>query len=406
VPAKPAREKTVRGVQRRTGARGTAYRVRYSYRDEAGERRWKSETFATEEAAEAFRRGLRERGAARTAAASALTVGAFLDRWLVETADRLAPKTLGNYATVVDRHLKPALGHLRLRDLAPLDLVDYQRAALARGVAPTSLEVHRAVLSGALAQAVAWRLIDRSPLAGVRAPRTDRTRGDVAVWSPQEARDALAAVDGDDAVLLRLMLCGGLRIAEALALRWEDVSFERSELSVRRTVTRPKGQGAYARDGTKRGRGRAVALDAETVAELRAQFRRVAEWRSAAGERWRDEGLVLPRRRTGGVRGRDGAVALLARLHADHGLPRLTPHQLRHTHASLMLAAGVPVKVVSDRLGHAQISITLDIYTHLLPGAQADGVTAMMGLIAGSGDRGGDHASPNGRENRMDTGNL
>ena len=173
----------------------------------------------------------------------------------------------------------------------------------------------------------------------------------------------------------------GLRRGEALALRWADVDLERARLSVRRSLVPINGTVEVHEPKTSRGR-RLVALDPFTVSVLRAWSRRQKEERLEWGPAWTDSGLVFTRP--------DGKLIHPERVSKafrvavkKSGLPQIHLHDLRHTHATLALAAGVHPKVVSDRLGHATVAITLDIYSHAIPALSEEAAATVAALVMG-----------------------
>ena len=171
----------------------------------------------------------------------------------------------------------------------------------------------------------------------------------------------------------------GMRRGEGLGLRWEDVDFEAARLAVRRALI-PSGRSVVVSEPkTARGR-RSIALDAETVAVLKAQAARQLEQQAAWQEGWTDSGYVFTAE--DGQHLNPEAVTRWFRQAVKHSLlPKIRLHDLRHTHATLALQAGIHPKVVSERLGHATVSITLDTYSHAIPAMQEEAATLIAGLV-------------------------
>ena len=197
-----------------------------------------------------------------------------------------------------------------------------------------------------------------------------------------EARDRMAAAEGDRLVaLFRVALMLGLRQGEVLGVKWEDVDLERRTLKVRRAVQRVGGRLILKEPKSAKSR-RTLTLPPSLVAALREHKVRQLEERLLAGERWQDQGFVFATR-TGGPLDPRNVIRSWHRVQTVHGLPRRNFHSTRHTAASLMLAEGVPVKVVQEVLGHSLLSTTADTYGHLFPEAFDAAADAMERAVAG-----------------------
>jgi integrase len=172
-----------------------------------------------------------------------------------------------------------------------------------------------------------------------------------------------------------------MRRGEVLGLRWEDVDLEDARASVRQVLTSVNYELGFGEPKTAKGR-RVVDLDTTTVAGLRSHRARQAEERLAWGPGYRDLGLVFARE-DGSPTHPDALGDVFERITATAGLPRIRLHDLRHTHASLALAGGVHPKVVSERLGHAAVSFTLDVYSHTVPSLQREAADKVAALVFG-----------------------
>jgi len=306
-----------------------------------------------------------------------LTVAKYLERWLEAVRPNLAPTTRRGYEGLLHHQVIPYVGAIPIFKLRPLHvqqlyarLREEGRADGKGGLAPrTLLHVHR-VLSEALGQAVRWQIVARNICQAVEAPQPRRP--EMQALSPEEARRLLDVAGAEnntsgDAVILALYT--GLRLGELLALRWEDVDLERGTVSVRRTLENVSGT-TFREPKTAKGR-RVVPVGPTVVERLRRRRRLQHAECLAAARSWHDQGLVFPSA-DGGVLSGFALRRAFYRLLSKAGLPRVRFHDLRHTHASLLLARGVHPKVVSERLGHATIGITLDTYSHVLPGLQEE----------------------------------
>ncbi len=313
------------------------------------------------------------------------TVEEFLTDWLVQSEPTRRPTTSVSYERCMRDHVVPYLGDVVLRDLAPDHVRAWQTALLQKPLrfrdgtlSPTTVRYCHRLLRRALQDALRWELIDRNPCDAVIAPR--RADTEMKVWSPEEAKQFLAHVDGDRlAAMWRVFLATGMRRGEVAGLRWIDVDLEVGRVSVRHTRVLVYDRATVSEPKTRRSR-RVVALDSGTVQALTLHRQHQDAEREYAGEVWTETGYVFVRE--------DGEpldpdrISHLFRLTADAaGVPRIRLHDLRHTAAALALATGMHPKVMSDRLGHSSIAITLDVYGHLVPGLQEDAAAAVGALL-------------------------
>ena len=335
-------------------------------------------------AALAKRRTLEQRTAAgRDPLAERQTVAVFLDRWLVDVAaPRLRPRTLHRYRQLVDQHLTPALGRHRLGELAPQHVQRFISAKLSAGLAPATVLQMRAVLRRALNQAQRWGLVTRNVATLVDPPRLQRA--EIQPFTPEQAKVFLAAIAGDRIEALYVVAIAlGLRQGELLGLRWADLDLDAGTLSVRGQLQRYGGEWHFVDLKTARGR-RVIALPAPVVVALRAHRTRQLEERLRAGQFWQEYGLVFTATTGAPLHGSTVAKAF-QRCLREHDLPRLRFHDLRHTAASLKLALGDDLIDVKEALGHSQISITADLYTHLLPARKQASAERMARWLEASG---------------------
>jgi integrase len=306
-----------------------------------------------------------------------MSVAEYLTRWLAEyAAQNVSRKTYERYDEIVRLHLSPALGTHRLTGLKPLHIQEHYGAALRGGrrdgkgglSAQTVLHHHR-VLREALQQAVRWQLVARNPADAVEPPRS--ARREMHVLDEEQTAKLLESAKGSRLfIVIFLAVVTGLRRGEILALRWEDVDLERALLQVRRTLEQARGGLRFKEPKTEKGR-RLVALGPETVETLRRHRREQIKERLALGQEYKNSDLVCAR-----IHGTplDPAevTAGFARLIRSMDLPRVRLHDLRHGHATHLLRLGIHPKVVSERLGHSGVAITLNTYSHILPGMQED----------------------------------
>lgn len=357
-------------VRRRDDGRFEA-RVTVGF-DELGRQVRRSIYGATEAAVVAELDALRRRPVTR-AAADRITVAEYLAEWYRYRTNPpdgvpLKPTTACSYRLIIDAYIVPALGRRRLAAIRPLDVQRLLGDLADRGLAVRSVRNVRNVLSSAFRTAVEWELVPASPVVRP-AGRARREREAPAAWSAAELVRFLEAARRHRLYpLFYLMSTTGIREGEALALRRDDLDLGAATLRIRRTVAFIPGRGLVeSTPKTERGR-RVVALPADTVAILEAHLERVKADRKAAAELWREAGLLFPSTVGTHVYPRN-LIRVFADIVERATVPRLTPHGLRHTYASLALRGGLALRDLSDRLGHYDPAFTLSVYTHVLPDA-------------------------------------
>jgi len=315
---------------------------------------------------------------------SRLTVASFLEKWLAHIKPQVAPRTIERDAEIVAEYLLPALGNALLSKLQPLLIstaYDKIRSSRTKGqgeLSPrTILHCHR-VLSAALRQAVRWRLLPYNPAADIKPPKIERRK--VLTYSLTQTADLLQALRGCwmHVPALLAVLCG-MRRGEIAALRWGSVDLDKGRLAVVQSAEQTKAGVRYKEP--KSGQVRTVALSAAVVSELRAHRTSQAENLLKLGIRLDADGFVIAQ--ADGSPYDPDSISKEWRLRIiKTALPRIRFHDLRHTHASHMLASGVHPKVASERLGHSRVGITLDLYSHVTEGLQDDAVALVDDAMA------------------------
>ena len=294
-----------------------------------------------------------------------LTVQAWLQQWLEDTVvPTRRPSTAKRYSEICRIHIIPSIGRLRLRQLAPQHVETMLRKGLESGQAPRSVHHWRAVLRTALAAAERHDLIGRNAAALADPPRVPEQ--EYIEMTPKLAKSILVAIRDDRFEALHTMLLGtGLRVGEALGLRWSDIDFVDQTIPVRRNLVHIKGKFTLSESKTKRSR-RTVPM-VMPVQDALIKHREIqslermmlgAAWQ---GEEWGD--LVFTNLK-GGPLCSNHALKCFRRSLKRAGLPPVSQHDLRHGAASMLAALGVPPRDVMDILGHANIQTTLGLYTH------------------------------------------
>lgn len=323
---------------------------------------------------------------------SKLTVGQYLERWLQDYANaKVGKRTYEFYAEVVGKHLVPALGNLPLVKLQPLHLQAYYTKAQKSGrrdgkggLSAQSVLHHHRLLHGALEQAVRWQLLVRNPAAAVEPPRVEDR--EMQVLEAEGIRRLLDAAAGTNLHLpILVAVATGLRRGEILGLKWEDLNLEVGTVTVRRSLEDTSEGLRFKAPKTKKSR-RTIHLPPAVVEVLRHHQAEQAELQRCLEPAYEDYGLVLAWADGRPFRPHYVTLAFI-RLVRKLGL-RLRFQDLRHTQATALIALGEHVKVISARLGHSSIQITMDRYGHLLPGMDQAAAQRLDGLF-----RSGEEAS-------------
>jgi integrase len=308
------------------------------------------------------------------------TMGQFLTSWLEAVRPSIRERTWVRYEQYVRLHATPALGRVPLTRLTPQHLQRLYADRLKAGLSGTSVHHLHAMLHSALDQAMRWTLVPRNVADLVDPPRIQRH--DISTLSPDQVRLFLDAAVGDRLeTLYVLALTTGMREGEVLGLKWRDVDFAGGAVEVRGSLQRVPSGLVIAEPKTNRSRRR-VGLTDTAVAALRQHRARQAEERLRLGGGWRNDlDLVFvdevgqPIEATKFLRNSFKPLLKAA------GLPAIRFHDLRHSAATLLLGRGIHPKIVSEMLGHSQIAITLDLYSHVTPTMQREATQAMEAIV-------------------------
>jgi integrase len=332
-----------------------------------------------EEVADKLAKALANRADGFVFDAGTLTVGEYLDRWLKDVRDTVRQSTYQGYEYAIRPHIRPALGRIKLKDLSPAHARWFYRDRLDSGLAPATVHKLHVVLHKAMKAAVADGLVPRNVTAELKPPRI--TREEIDPLDAEQSRRLLEAAHGDRLeALYVLALNTGMRQGELLALKWDDVDLERSLVRVRRTLTRSDKGFVFGEPKTKKSR-RTIRLTAGAMQALRDHLSRQLEEMERAGSLYEPGGLIFATEMGTFINPSNLRNRALKPLLGRAGLRPIRFHDLRHTCATLLLCKNVNPKVVSEMLGHSSISITLDIYSHLLPDMQKSAVRALEDVL-------------------------
>jgi integrase len=295
-----------------------------------------------------------------------MSVGGYLDVWLKGSVyGSVRRSTYDRDINLVNNHIKPILGGLKLKKLNSAQVQSFYRDRLDAGLSASTVHKIHDILRRALAQAVKWYLVPRNVADVVKPPRP--VPKEIVALSADEAQRLLQAAGGDRlAALYTLAIHTGMRQGEMLALRWQDVDIENAVVSVRRTLTRRGGKAAFGEPKTKKSR-RSIRLTPHAVEALRSHLERQLRDIEILGDRYHDQGLVFTTDTGAPINPSNLRQRSFAPLLKRAGLPHMRFHDLRHTCATLLLSRGVHPKFVQELLGHATIAITLDTYSQVMP---------------------------------------
>lgn len=321
------------------------------------------------------------------------TLSGFLAEWLVSIEPTVRPATLYSYRRNMGLHVEPYIGATPLQKIDAGTLNGLYARLLADGrrdrtggLSKRSVRYVHTILHRALSDAVRWERLLRNPADAATPPSaTASERPEMTTWDAKTLRsflDASAAENDRYRAAWYLLATTGMRRGEVLGLRWADVDLTAATASIRQTVITVKRSVQFGTPKTAKGR-RQISLDAGTVAVLREHRARQLEERLLMGAGWADHDLIFTKV--------DGAPLHPERFSrefdrrvARYGLERIRLHDLRHTWATLALGAGVHPKVVQERLGHANVSITLDVYSHATPAMSAAAADTVAAAVFGS----------------------
>ncbi len=363
--------------------------ARYSFIDGQGKRRERSKLFETKTAArEWLTERLAEVNAGQVTDAGSLTVGQYLEEWLGSLGlQQLEAATLSWYRSAALRHIIPALGATRLDKLTATriegflaDKADHGRLDGTGGLGPASVRRLQVTLHKALDSAVRKGLLRINPADLADKPKLPPRDVTEDVWTPDQIA-AFIDVSGEDRLggVWHLAAMSGLRRSELCGLQWPDVDLEAGSLSVKRARVVVDGRTVTKPPKTVTSR-RSIDLDAGTVSALRAWRKAQLEERLRAGEAW-EPGEWVAADQLGRAINPEYVSRRFGEIVEAAGLPPITVKQLRHSHATALLAAGENPKLVQQRLGHSSISVTLDIYASVLPGHQREAIDRLAAMI-------------------------
>jgi len=314
-----------------------------------------------------------------------VTLKEFTESWFEATVSTVKPSTLRRYKDLSRLHIVPVLGSKKIAKLTPIDIHTLHNDRLAAGLSQTSVRHVHSLLHRMLSDAVRWGVLIRNVTDAVQAPK--RSTPESLTWNPEQVDLFLkTAADEGDETLWVVALFTGMRRGELLGLKWADVDFTSPSISVRRSLSR--GSDSRLVEGapkTAKGRRR-IALAPTIVESLRKHRLHQKEQRLKLGEMYENNDLVFANE-FGRSLHPNTFTRRFQQLVRKAEVPYIRPHDLRHTNATMMLRQGTHMKIVQERLGHANVSMTMDLYSHVSPDLQNAAALNLENLIAGNREK-------------------
>lgn len=309
------------------------------------------------------------------------TLKTYLEQWL-EQVLKPSVRSVGTYSmyqTVVQNHLVPSLGHIRLQRLTPQHVQTFYANKLKEGLSSKRVRGIHAVFHKALENAVKWNLIGRNVCDLVEPPIPKRH--EMQPLTQEQARCLLkAAHEHKLEALLTVAITTGMRRGELLGLHWQDIDLKVGTIHVQRSVNRFGKFGIVVSEPKTTKSRRKIVLPVFVSDILKQHREHQQEMKKEAGDLWREMDVVFSNRH-GGYMEASVLYHMFKKLLKSAGLPNIRFHDLRHSAATILLGIGVHPKVVQELLGHSNVSMTLDVYSHVLPSMQQEAMGKLDDLF-------------------------
>lgn len=298
------------------------------------------------------------------------TVQEYIEQWLEDIhKPTVKLSTYNHYKILLRLYIVPGLGYIKLQSLTPQQVQTFYSKKLNEGLSPKSINNIHGLLHRALSNAVKWNIVPRNVCDAVTPPRLRRK--EKTVLTPEQARTLLQTIKNHRMeALLTLALVTGMRCGELLGLRWQDINLTNCSLQVKRTVSYVKGHGRIESEPKTEKSRRQIMLPLFVVETL-IRHKALQDEQRGKTEKWAEKDLVFTNAE-GNYIGVTTIREAFNRVLKEAGLPHIRFHDLRHSAATILLSRGTHPKVVQEILGHSQISMTLDVYSHVLPSMQED----------------------------------
>jgi integrase len=357
------------------------YRGAYTVHTAKGPRRRYVTGKTREEARRKLTKAMADRDGGLVFDAGSLTVGDYLEQWLKNSVQgTVRQSTYEVHRHMIQPHIVPALGHLKLKDLNPVHVRGFYHERLHSGLSSATVRKMHSILRKALKQAVMDGLIPRNVCEAVKPPKVEHK--EINPLDREQAKALLEVASGDRLeALYVLAVHTGMREGELLGLKWEDADLERSVLRLRHALVREGGKISLGDLKTPKSR-RSVRLTRAAADALRSHLERQLEEMERMGSLYQPGGLVFATESGTLINPSNLRNRSFKPLLKRAGLPDICLHDLRHTCATLLLSQGTHPKLVQELLGHATIAMTLDTYSHFLPSMGDQTVRAMEAALS------------------------
>ncbi|WP_258359403.1 site-specific integrase [Moorella sulfitireducens (nom. illeg.)] len=323
---------------------------------------------------------------------SDLPLEKFLNQWLQMHRANIRDKTFYRYEGIIRNHINPTLGKIPLSKLTPYHIQCLYTEKLAEnrsdgekgGLSKASVRYIHSVLHKALETAVNLDMIPRNPADKVQPPSPEDT--EITPLTEEQVARFLDAAKGNRFEALFITVLGtGLRRGEVLGLRWEDIDLQNGLLTVQRTLEAAKGKLKFVPPKTKTSK-RTISLPSSVVEALKKHRIQQMQHKLRLGPMYQDQGLVFPSE-TGTPLNPDNLDRYFKPILKKAGLPDIRFHDLRHTHATLLIKRGEDIKMVSQRLGHSDVAFTIRVYHHVMPNVEREAMLRFDEVLQGSGQK-------------------
>ena len=312
---------------------------------------------------------------------STLTYGTYMDEWFQERKHRLEPATFKIHSIYLKNIIKPRLGHMRIQEITPMHIQHFINELANRdGYARATIHLIYRIVDNSMKKAKIFKLIKSNPTEGVTIPKIQKK--EIHVWSLKQVNEFIEFAE-ELKNLTRcytgflISLLTGMRQGEVLGLRWQDIHFDTNLLYITQTVT----QDGDIKHGAKNDASvRVIHFPERLKEQLLSHFALIKEEQKAAGTRYEDHDLVMCTKLGKPLIPRNFRKEFY-NLTEKSGLPKIRFHDLRHTHATILIQQNVNVKLISERLGHKDIDTTLNIYSHVIPSMQESVSAALDEII-------------------------
>jgi len=354
-------------------------------RDTNGKRRYFNKTIhGTKKDAQKFLTAkMREKDLGVFIEPASINLNEYLDKWLLESAKpRLREATFENYRYLSSLYIREKLGSRKLSDIKPFDVQKLYNQLTEKGLSARTVRYVHAILTSAFSQAVKWQMLVVNLCNVVTLPRLKKT--EMKAFSPEEARRFLeAAKDDKQGLVFAFALASGMRPEEYLALQWKDICFEKNTATVQRTLIWRKGGGWYFSEPKTAKSRRTLPMPKNFFVELKRHKRLQAEQMLKLGQSYERNNFVFATDEGKPIYLRNLRKRNFAKILEKADLTGFRLYDLRHSTATLLLSEGINPKIVSERLGHASIVLTLDTYSHVLPDMQKEATSKLGQMLFG-----------------------